>query len=196
MEYWWGRNEWQVLRMYSPANRSHSVAMDGRRASKLAWDITRTFAWKTCQVVKSSGFKSANMVANPPESRILQTAAGWFWQGGPGLILPKDRCLDVTSTHKPTTRHSNSHGMPTKYFVQCDNFLLCHFDYVKFFYGDILTLTILYCDMPTQSWWIICPPQKMDSLSQCDILTHCNFGQPMAVTFCPLRILIFSVFCL
>jgi hypothetical protein len=22
----------------------------------------------------------------------------------------------------------------------------------------------------------------MDGLSQCDILTHCNFGQPMAVT--------------
>jgi hypothetical protein len=30
-------------------------------------------------------------------------------------------------------------------------------------------------------------------LSHCDIPTHCNFGQPMAVTFCPLRISISPV---
>ncbi len=68
--------------------------------------------------------------------------------------------LDVTSTHKPTTRHSDPHHTSTKYFVHCDNFLLWHFDYVTFFYCDILTLwqfllwhfdhvTFFYCDIPT-----------------------------------------------
>jgi hypothetical protein len=34
----------------------------------------------------------------------------------------------------------------------------------------------------------------VDNLSHCDISTHCNFGQTMAVTFCPLRIVIFPVY--
>jgi hypothetical protein len=74
------------------------------------------------------------------------------------------RCLDVTSTHKPTMLHSNPHETPTKFFVHCNNLLLLHFDPV----------TIFYCDIPTQSGWTFCPPQKMGSLSQCDNLTHCS----------------------
>ena len=100
-------------------------------------------------------------------------------------------------------------------FRLCDNFLLRHFDHVTFCYCDIPTLwqfstvtlrpcdifllwhsdsvTIFYCDIPSQSGRIVRPPQKVDVLSHCDILTHCNFGQPMAVTFCPLRISISPV---
>ncbi len=99
-------------------------------------------------------------------------------------------------------------------FRLCDNFLLWHFDHVTFFYCDIPTLwqfstvtrrpcdifllwhsdsvTIFYCDIPSQSGRIVCPPQNVDVLSHCEFW-HCNFGQPMAVTFCPLRILIFPV---
>jgi hypothetical protein len=51
----------------------------------------------------------------------------------------------------------------------CDNFLQWHSD---------------------PKWTDYLSTSKMDGLSQCDIFTHCNFGQPMAVTFCP--ILIFS----
>ncbi len=65
----------------------------------------------------------------------------------------------------------------------CDIFLLRHSD----------SVTIFYCDISTQSGWIVHPPQKVNGLSHCDISTYCNFGQPMAVTFCPLRILIFPV---
>jgi hypothetical protein len=65
----------------------------------------------------------------------------------------------------------------------CDIFLLRHSD----------SVTIFYCDIPSQSGRIVRPPQKMDILSHCDIPTHCNFGQPMDVTFCPLRISIFPV---
>jgi hypothetical protein len=97
-------------------------------------------------------------------------------------------------------------------FRLCDHFLLWHFDHVTFFYCDIPTLwqvstvrlwpcdifllwhsdsvIIFYCEIPSQSGWIVCPSQNVDGLSHCDIPTHCNFGQPMAVTFCPLRILI------
>jgi hypothetical protein len=129
--------------------------------------------------------------------------------------LSDSGCLDVTSTHKPTTRHSDPHHMSTQHFVHCDNFLLWHFGYVTFFYCDIPTLwqfstvtlwpcdifllwhsdsvTIFYCDIPSQSERIVRPPQKVDGLSHCDIPTHCNFGQPMAGTFCPLWIFIFPV---
>jgi hypothetical protein len=94
-------------------------------------------------------------------------------------------------------------------FRLCDNFLLWHFDHVTFCYCDIPTLwqfstvtlrpcdifllwhsdsvTIFYCDIPSQSGRIVPPPQKVDVLSHCDIPTHCNFGQPMAVTFCSLQ---------
>jgi hypothetical protein len=34
--------------------------------------------------------QSANMAANPPESRILPSIAGWSWQCGPVLNLPED----------------------------------------------------------------------------------------------------------
>jgi hypothetical protein len=74
-------------------------------------------------------------------------------------------------------------------FGLCDNFLLWHFDHVTFFYCDIPTLvTIFYCDILSLSGRIVRPPEKVDGLSHCDIPTHCNFGQPMAVTFCPLWI--------
>ncbi len=100
-------------------------------------------------------------------------------------------------------------------FRLCDNFLLRHFDHVTFCYCDIPTLwqfstvtlrpcdifllwhsdsvTIFYCDILSQRGRIVRPPQKVDVLSHCDIPTHCNFGQPMAVTFCPLRISISPV---
>jgi hypothetical protein len=152
-----------------------------------------------------------------------------------------ERYLDVTSTHKPTTWHSDPHHTSNQHFVHwqfstvtlqpcdifllwhsdsvtifyCDNFLLRHFDLVTFCYCYILTLwqfstvtlrpcdifllwhsdsvTIFYCNIPSQSGRIVRPPQKVDVLSHCDILTHCNFGQPMAVTFCPLWISIFPV---
>jgi hypothetical protein len=103
----------------------------------------------------------------------------------------------------------------TVIFRLCDNFLLPHFDYVTFFYCDIPTLwqfptvtlrpyeifllwhsdsgKIFYCEIPSQSRRIVRPPQEVDVLSHCDIPTHCNFGQPMAVTFCPLRISISPV---
>ncbi len=68
-------------------------------------------------------------------------------------------------------------------FWLCDNFLLWHFDHVTFF----------YCDIPSQSGRIVRLPQKVDILSHCDNTTHCNFSQPMAMTFCPLRILIFPI---
>jgi hypothetical protein len=55
-------------------------------------------------------------------------------------------------------------------FWLCDNFLLWHFD---------------------PKWMDYLSTPKMAVLSQCDILTHCNFGQPMAVTFFPFRIFIF-----
>ena len=144
-----------------------------------------------------------------------------FWIWDVWELIPLEACLgffwylDVTSTHKPTTRHSDPHHMSTQHFVHCDNFLLRHFDHVTFCYCDIPTLwqfstvtlrpcdilllwhsdsvTIFYCDIPSQSGRIVRPPQKVDVLSHCDILTHCNFGQPMAVTFCPLRISISPV---
>jgi hypothetical protein len=34
----------------------------------------------------------------------------------------------------------------------------------------------------------------MDDLSLRDTLTHCNFGQPIDVTFCPILSLIFVAF--
>jgi hypothetical protein len=92
-------------------------------------------------------------------------------------------CLDVTFTHKSTMHHSDPHGTSTKYFVHCDIFLRWHSD----------SVTIFYCDIPTQRRRIICPPQKIDGLSQHDISTHCNFGQRMDVTLCPLQIWIFFV---
>jgi hypothetical protein len=92
-------------------------------------------------------------------------------------------------------------------FRLCDNFILQHFDHGTFFYCDIPTMwqfptvtllpcdilllrhsdsvTIFHCDILSQSGQIVRPPQKVDGLSHCDIPTHCNFGQPMAVTFCP-----------
>ncbi len=70
--------------------------------------------------------------------------------------------------------------MSTKFVVYYDSLLVWHFEPV----------TIFYCDIPTQSGRIFRPPQKMHGLSQRNILTHRNFGQPMAVTFCPLLILI------
>jgi hypothetical protein len=47
------------------------------------------FACKTHEIEKSSKFKSANMAANLPESRIPPTAAGWFWQYRLALNPPK-----------------------------------------------------------------------------------------------------------
>jgi hypothetical protein len=66
------------------------------------------------------------------------TSVHWYkeFAAGPTWIW----CLDVTSTHKPTMRHSDPHHMSTQHFVHCDNFLLRHFDHLTFFYCDIPTL--------------------------------------------------------
>ncbi len=94
-------------------------------------------------------------------------------------------------------------------FWLSDNFLLRHFDHVTFFSCDIFLLwhfspvTIFYCDIPTLwQFSTVTFRLKVDRLSvhpkkwtfcHTDILTHCNIGQPMAVTFFPLRILISTV---
>jgi hypothetical protein len=39
---------------------------------------------------KPADLNPANIVANLPESGILQTAAGWFWRCGPVLNPPKE----------------------------------------------------------------------------------------------------------
>ncbi len=86
----------------------------------------------------------------------------------------------------------------------CDIFLLWHSNSVTIFYCNTSTMwhfsTVtfrlcdnFYCDILSQSGRIVRSPQKVDGLSHCDIPTHCNFGQPMAVTFCPLWILISPV---
>ncbi len=95
------------------------------------------------------------------------------------LSLPTPpRCLDVYYCDiLPLWQFSTVTLRPCKFF------LLWHSD----------TVTIFYCDILSQSGQIVRPPQKVDGLSYCDISTHCNFGQPMAETFCPLRILISSV---
>ncbi len=120
----------------------------------------------------------------------------------------------VHPTYCPLWQFSTATLRPCDIFLlwhsDSDNFLLRHFNHVTFFYGDIPTLwqfstvtlwpcdiylhwhsdsvTIFYCHILSQSGRIVHPPQKVDILSHCDIQTHCNFGQPMAVTFCPLRI--------
>ncbi len=48
----------------------------------------------------------------------------------------KCRYLDVTSTHKPTTLHSDPHHTSTQHSVHCDNLLLWHFDPLTFYYCD------------------------------------------------------------
>jgi hypothetical protein len=90
--------------------------------------------------------------------------------------------------HIPTHTVRLQNFLSTMTISYCDTSTMWHF-----LWWHSNSVTIFHCDIPTQSWWIICPPKIMDSLSQCDILTHCNFGQPMAVTFCPLRTSIFSV---
>ena len=49
------------------------------------------------------------------------------------------RCIDDTSTHKPTTRHSDPHATSTEQTDHCDNLLLWHF-VTQYFY---------YCNKPT-----------------------------------------------
>jgi hypothetical protein len=81
-------------------------------------------------------------------------------------------CLDVTSTHKPTTRHSNPHHMSTQHSVRCDNLLLWHFG----------PLTFCYCNRWTQ-WHFtlatLCPPfdtsRKLTSTPpKSRTFCHCN----------------------
>jgi hypothetical protein len=67
---------------------------------------------------------------------------------------------------------------------RCDIFPQWHSDSVTIFYCNILTYSKV-------DGLFVHPKKKQ--FTQYDILTHGNFGQPMAVTFCPLRILIFSV---
>ncbi len=82
---------------------------------------------------------------------------------GTGIFLWRD-----IPTH---TKHPQNF-LSTVTIYYCDNFLLWHFN----------------------PKWVDClSTSKMDSLSQCDTLTCWNFGQPMAVTFCPILILIFVV---
>ncbi len=88
--------------------------------------------------------------------------------------MPMLRCLHVTSTHKPTTWHSDPHHTSTQHFVHCDNFLLRHFDHVTFFTFRLCDNFLLWHSV---SKWTDClASQKVDVLSHCDIPTHCNFG--------------------
>ncbi len=52
------------------------------------------------------------------------------------LFFSPVRCLDVSSTHKPTTWHSDPHDTSTKHSIHCDNLLLWHFDPLTFYYCD------------------------------------------------------------
>ncbi len=70
----------------------------------------------------------------------------------------------------------------------CDTLTMWHFSTVTFRLYDNFLL------WHSVSKWTDYPSTpKVDILSHCDIMTHCNFGQPMAVTFCPLRISISPV---
>ncbi len=99
--------------------------------------------------------------------------------------------LDITSTHKPTTRHSNPHHTSTQHFVHCDNFLLQHFGHVTFFllwHSDCVT--IFYCDTATMWHFSIVTFWLCDNFLlwhvdhvtffYCDILTLWQFS---TVTF-------------
>ncbi len=106
-----------------------------------------------------------------------------LWQFSTATLRPSDIFLlwhsdSVTIFYCDT---STMWHFSTVTFRLWDNFLLWHFEHVTFFYCDILTL-LQFSSVTFR------PPQKVDVLSHCDIPTHCNFGQPMGVTFCPLRI--------
>jgi hypothetical protein len=71
-------------------SRSHYGAMDRCRASRLAFGVARTFAWKTLHIEKSSRFKSCKY-ANQPESRILPILNSWVVLAGWTVLnLPED----------------------------------------------------------------------------------------------------------
>ncbi len=57
--------------MYSAASQSHSKVMDRLRPFKLAQGVAWTFACIARQIEKCSEFKSDDMAAKPPESKIL-----------------------------------------------------------------------------------------------------------------------------
>ncbi len=85
---WQRQSEKQALGMYFTASWSYSVAMNGRRASRL-----------TSQIESLAGSSLANMAAKPPESRISPTIAGWSWRCGPALNLPKNVSFGPRGPH-------------------------------------------------------------------------------------------------
>jgi hypothetical protein len=90
------RNERQVLRMYSAISRSHSTAMDGCRVARFACEASpgllpgERYRWRS-QASSSPG----NMVANPPESRILPRTDGWSWWRGGSVLNPLEDVFSI-----------------------------------------------------------------------------------------------------
>ncbi len=87
--YWQWRNETHVLQIYTVASRFYSTATDGRRVARFDWGIAWTFACKTSHIEKSREFKTGDMAADPPETRIPPTVAGRFRGHRTAPNLPK-----------------------------------------------------------------------------------------------------------
>jgi hypothetical protein len=99
--------------------------------------------------------------------RLLAVSVNWTW-------LLQQFLVPATN---PTTWHSDPHESSTKFFVHYDNLLLWHFDPV----------TILYCDVLTQSRRIVCLPKK--KLTVCHTVTlvfFCPINSAHQVTWHPL----------
>ncbi len=101
--------EWEaVLRIYSAADQYHSVAMDGCRASKLAWGVARTYAWKKPQVANFSRLKSSEYGG---QSAGVQNSANSHWAVLAVLTGVKSaERQDTTSGPKGTHAVSNALG--------------------------------------------------------------------------------------
>ncbi len=93
------------------------------------------------------------------------------------LRLPTDQPRDIP-TH--TIRPPNILSTVTIFY--CDTSTMWHFSTVTFRLCDNFLL------WHSVSKWTDCPSTpKSGYLSHCDIPTHCNIGQPMAVIFCPIQ---------
>jgi hypothetical protein len=80
----------------------------------------------------------------------------------------------------------------------CNILLLLHFDPVMFYYCDTLTLlrfiTVTFRPKVDRLFGPLKSYKKVDDLTLCGTSTYCNFGQPTAVIFCPILILIYFAF--
>ncbi len=122
---------------------------------------------------------------------------GYVGSGG-ALTLhpPTNRPRDIpTHTICPPNIFCPLWQFSTATLRPSDIFLLWQSDSVTIFYCDMWhfsTVTFRLWQFSTVTFHLkvdrfgIRPPQKVNILSHCDIPTHFNFGQLMAVTFCPL----------